>query len=150
MLLFTSQWPCLVLRKSSTVLYPWCLHKGSASFSVIVSVLSEESCSFLSQRQVLAGNKNLVGKQRVSVYEFSFFFFFWCPWGKRTCICWSISWRRRWQPIPVSLSGKSHGQWNLVGYSPWGCKELDVNEWLSMQTCLSLQNCFRCFAVFAV
>ena len=43
---------------------------------MIVSVLSEENCSFLSQRQVLAGNKNLVGKQRVSVYEFSFFFFF--------------------------------------------------------------------------
>ena len=41
---------------------------------MIVSVLSEETCSFLSQRQVVAGNKNLVGKQQVSVYESSFFF----------------------------------------------------------------------------
>ena len=24
------------------------------------------------------------------------------------------------------LSGKSHGQRSLVGYSPWGCKELDT------------------------
>ena len=27
-----------------------------------------------------------------------------------------ISWRRRWQPTPVFLPGKSHGQRNLVGY----------------------------------
>ena len=40
---------------------------------MIVSVLSEETCSSLSQRQVLGGNKNLVGKQ--SVCESCFFFF---------------------------------------------------------------------------
>ena len=34
-----------------------------------------------------------------------------------------IPWSRKWQPAPVFLSGKSHGQRNLVGYSPWGCKE---------------------------
>ena len=32
----------------------------------------------------------------------------------------------------VSLSGKSHGQRSLVGYSPWGCKESDMTEQLSM------------------
>ena len=26
---------------------------------------------------------------------------------------------RRWQPIPVFLPGKSHGQRSLMGYSPW-------------------------------
>ena len=31
-----------------------------------------------------------------------------------------ISWRRKWQPTPVFLPGKSHGQRSLVGYSPWG------------------------------
>ena len=36
-----------------------------------------------------------------------------------------IPWRRKWQPTPVFLSGKSCGQRSLVGYSPWGCKELD-------------------------
>ena len=25
---------------------------------------------------------------------------------------------------------KSHGQRSLVGYSPWGCKESDMTEWL--------------------
>ena len=30
------------------------------------------------------------------------------------------AWRRKWQPTPVFLPGKSHGLRNLVGYSPWG------------------------------
>ena len=38
--------------------------------------------------------------------------------------------RRKWQPTPVFLPEKSHGQGNLVGYSPWGCKELDTAEQL--------------------
>ena len=33
-----------------------------------------------------------------------------------------------WQPTPVFLPGKSHGQKSLVGYSPWGCIELDMTE----------------------
>ena len=41
-----------------------------------------------------------------------------------------VSWRRNWQPTPAFLPGKSHGQRYLVGYSPWGCKELDMTEWL--------------------
>ena len=39
-----------------------------------------------------------------------------------------IPWRRKWQPTPVSLPGKSHGQRNLEDYSPWGRKELDTTE----------------------
>ena len=34
--------------------------------------------------------------------------------------------RRKWQPTPVFLPGKSLGQRSLVGYSPWGRKELDT------------------------
>ena len=34
-----------------------------------------------------------------------------------------IPWRRKWQPTPVFLSGKSHGQSSLVGYSSWDCKK---------------------------
>ena len=43
----------------------------------------------------------------------------------------TIPWRREWQPTPVFLPGESHGQRNLVGYSPWGRKELDTTEWLN-------------------
>ena len=33
-------------------------------------------------------------------------------------------WRRKWQPTPVFLPGKSHGQRNQVGYSPRGHKSV--------------------------
>ena len=33
-----------------------------------------------------------------------------------------IPWRRTWQLTPVFLSGESHGQRSLAGYSPWGCR----------------------------
>ena len=39
-----------------------------------------------------------------------------------------ILWRGAWQPTPVFLPGKSHGQRSLAGQSPWGCKELDTTE----------------------
>ena len=42
-----------------------------------------------------------------------------------------ILWRRAWQPPLVILPGESHGQKNLVGYSPWAHKELDMTERLS-------------------
>ena len=31
-------------------------------------------------------------------------------------------------PTPVFMPGESHGQRNLVGYSPWGRKESDTTE----------------------
>ena len=39
-----------------------------------------------------------------------------------------IPWRREWQPTPVFLPGKFHGQRNLAGYSPGGSKELYMTE----------------------
>ena len=39
-----------------------------------------------------------------------------------------IPWRRKWQPMPVLLPGKSHGWRSLVGYSPWDHKESDMTE----------------------
>ena len=37
-------------------------------------------------------------------------------------------WRRAWQPIAVLLSGESHGQRSLEGYSSQGHKEPDTTE----------------------
>ena len=39
-----------------------------------------------------------------------------------------ISWSRKWQPTVVFLPVKFHGQRNLVGYSPRGCKESDMTD----------------------
>ena len=44
-----------------------------------------------------------------------------------------VLWRREWLPTPVFLLGEFHGQRSLVGYSPSGCKELGMTEWLSTQ-----------------
>ena len=37
-------------------------------------------------------------------------------------------WSGKWQPTPVLLPGKFHGQRSLVGCSPWGHKKLDTSE----------------------
>ena len=44
------------------------------------------------------------------------------PWVRK------IPGRRKWQPTPVFLPGKFHGQRSLAGYSPWGRKESDTTE----------------------
>ena len=45
---------------------------------------------------------------------------------------WGDPWRRAWQPILVFLPGEFHGWSSLVGYSPWGHKESDTTEQLSL------------------
>ena len=37
-----------------------------------------------------------------------------------------IFWRRKWQPTPIFLPGKYHGQRSLAGYSPWSRKKSDM------------------------
>ena len=49
----------------------------------------------------------------------------------------TLYWRTQWQPIPVLLHGKSHGQRSLVGCSPWGCEESDTTERLHSHVSLS-------------
>ena len=46
-----------------------------------------------------------------------------------------IPWRRKWQPTPVPSPRKFHGWRSLVGYSPWGRKELDTTERLHLARC---------------
>ena len=45
--------------------------------------------------------------------------------GKITC-------RKEWQPTPVFLPREFHGQRSLAGYSPWGHKEFNMTEWLTL------------------
>ena len=42
---------------------------------------------------------------------------------------------REEQPTPVLLPGEFHGQRSLAGYSPWGRKESDMTERLSLLKC---------------
>ena len=45
--------------------------------------------------------------------------------------------RRQWQPTPVLLPGKSHGQRSLVACNPWGLEESDMTERLHFHFSLS-------------
>ena len=58
--------------------------------------------------------------------------------GEKDTIWWGLlqnrlgTRRRQWHPTPVLLPGKSHGLTSLVGYTPWGRKESDTIERLSL------------------
>ena len=84
-------------------------------------------------------NNSLIKDNLTIVNEFLFYFFFsgnfpGCSVVKESAYqCrrheldhWDgkIPWKRAWQPIPVFLLGKFHGQRSLAGYSPWGFKSL--------------------------
>ena len=45
-----------------------------------------------------------------------------------------IPWRRKWQPTPVFLPGKSHGHRSLVGYSPWWGSQRAWYDWMTKYT----------------
>ena len=72
----------------------------------------------------------------------------WFSGKKSTCQCrrygfnpWvrKIPWRRKWQPTPVFLPGKSHGQRNLAGYSPQGSQKSQTLLSYTITTKLSLK-----------
>ena len=50
----------------------------------------------------------------------------------------SLGWedprRRTWQPTPVFLPGEFPWWRSLAGLSPWGCKELEMTEQLSIES----------------
>ena len=48
------------------------------------------------------------------------------PWVRES------PWRREWLPTSVFLPREIHGQRGLVGYSPWGRKESDTKEQLTL------------------
>ena len=51
---------------------------------------------------------------------------------------WEDLWRRRQQPIPIFLPGKSQGQRSLADYSPWSPKgvgqDLGTNKKVSQES----------------
>ena len=55
------------------------------------------------------------------------------PWVRK------IPWRRKWQPTPIYLPEKSHGQRSLVGYSPWGHRRVG-HDLATKQQHLNLLN----------
>ena len=54
----------------------------------------------------------------------------------------NIPWRRKWQPTPIFLPGKSQGQRSLVGYSPWGLQRVIYNLVTEQQQATKLSTEF--------
>ena len=52
--------------------------------------------------------------------------------------------RRQWQPNPVFLLGKHHGQKSLVGYSPWGHKQVEATEHAHTQRWMVIDAGIHC------
>ena len=77
----------------------------------------------------------------------------WLSGKESTCQCrrhgfnpWvgKILWSRKSQSTPVFWPGKSHWQRCLVGYSPWGYKESDMTDQLSVHAqCMHSQTILR-------
>ena len=94
--------------------YPWLISLG---FTSLISLQSK-------------GLSRVFSSTKFESISYSVF----NPWVR------NIPWNRKWQRTPVFLPRKSHEQRSLAGYSPWGCKELDMIEWLSMSTQSSLSS----------
>ena len=73
------------------------------------------SSDFLKLPRWCGGEESACQCRRCKIYGFD-------PWVEK------IPWRRKWQPTPVFLPGKFHGQGSLAGYSSWGHKELVTTE----------------------
>ena len=65
----------------------------------------------------------------------------WLSGKKATCQCrrhrsnpWvrKIPWRKKWQHTPVFLTGESHEQRSLAGYSPWESQRVG-HDWVTEQ-----------------
>ena len=93
------------------------------------SLLNKQD-SVLVDLMTLKGRRGFEAIQN-AVCILNIFFLSLDPW------IWKIPWRRAWQPTPVLSSTESHGQRSLVGYSPWGLKELDTWEINTLSLSLS-------------
>ena len=78
----------------------------------------------------------------------------WLSGKESTCQCKSlrfnlwvgkVAWRKKWQPAPVFLPGKSHVQRSLVGYSPYGHSQTLLSDYtftfIHLCVCLCVSVC---------
>ena len=100
-------------------------HGGKSAPNALPSVLSVVGLSSLA-----GGNRHYPGPFWVLGTPSGWFFSqtheYFDPWVRNN------PWRREWLHTPVFLPGKSHVQRILEGYRPWGHKELDMTEQLTL------------------
>ena len=77
-----------------------------------------ECLSVFTSIEIQGGNSGKESAHQCSIYKRCRF----DPWVRM------ISWSKKWQPIPVFLPGKSHGQRNQACYSPSGSKKSETTN----------------------
>ena len=105
--------------KNSSFPEMWCIRKNNFKKSLAEVVRLSRKISL---PRWLSGQESTCQCRRHKRHQFN-------PWVRK------IPWKRKWQPTPVFLPGKSHGQKSLVDYSSWGHKESDMTEQLSTNPC---------------
>ena len=100
------------------------------SFTALLLHINLHVCYYLLYTQMLELPRWLSGKESASKYRRCDF----NPWIR------TISWRRKWQPTPIFLPGKSHGQRSLSGL---GFIELQKSQTLLSNTAQMLPH-FMC------
>ena len=111
----------------------WCKITQSSEIFKIVAPLSVWVVKKIRTELLVTLHRHLIWVRNESLWSEATKLFFDCFYDNITF----ITRRRRWHPTPVLLPGKSHGQRNLVGCSPWGREELDTTERLHFHFSLS-------------
>jgi len=129
----SSQW-CHPTILSSVIPFSSCLQSfpASGSFPVIQFFTSGgQSIGVSASASVLPMNI-----QDWYVYKYWYVYIYYirssCCIPRINIVLYVIYCTKKWQPTPVFLLGKLHGQRSLAGYSPWGCKESDMTKQLSI------------------
>ena len=120
-------WACVVCRLPNLHTPPLCLcflephsateHEGLLSPELLFYQLGLTFLGGLSRWR--CGKESACQCQRCKRWGFD-------PWVRK------MPWRRAWQPTPLFSPGESHGHRSLLGYSPWGHKESDLSERLTL------------------
>ena len=125
---------------------------GNVRFHAILSILPTLSfpdcvhesvlCVCVSTAALQIGS--LVPSLQISYTCADIQYLFFTFWFTSLCI---IGWRRKWQPTPVFLSGKSHGQTSLVGYSQSVGSQRVRHDWHWLK-CIPLCDWVICHCVY--
>ena len=103
------------------------------TFTTLFNIVLEVLATAIRAEKEIKGIQ--VGKEEVKLSLFAWLTR-WLSSKEPACQCrrhefnpWvgKMPWRRKWQPTPVFLPGKSHGQRSLAGYNPWGHKRVGHN-----------------------
>ena len=147
-----------IIIQVKIILFKAAYHSALNSYSHVqlITQLCDHSYNWLHCLSWKIRLSRIFHKNIFSMLSFiTFFFFFtffnkmlhlklglpWCSDDKESAcnardlgsiLGWENSLKKRMQHTPVFLPGKFHGQRSQVVYSPWGYRESDMTEWLTL------------------